>query len=101
MPGTHLGAGPKLLSWPCCLCGCPSCPLLGCGAHPPGSACFLCPLVWLGARDSGQFCCSQGLRVLSVSRSSWTVPPLLALWEGAGSAWGALPGPWAAPLPVS
>lgn len=32
------GPGPKLLSWPCCL-WLPSCPLLGCGAHPPGSAC--------------------------------------------------------------
>ena len=95
------GPSPKLLPWPCCQCGCPPCPLLGYGAHLPGSVHFLRLLAGLGAADSSHFCCSQGLRVLSMSRSSWTVPPPLAPWEGAGTARGALPGPWAAPLPVN
>ena len=101
VPGSRGGPSPTLLPQPCCLCGClPSLPLRH-GAHRPASARFLRLLAGLGAKDSGHFCCSRGLSVLSRELVFLTVPPPPAPWEGAGTAWGALPGPWEAPLPIS
>ena len=101
VPGTRGGPGPKLLPQPCCLCGCLPSPPLRCGAHPPTSARFLHLLAGLGAEDSGHFCCSRGLSVLSRELVFLPVPPPPPPWEVAGTSWGALPGPWPAPLPIS